>query len=200
MYLDKNKAIDISFLGNLPHMHQNETLQYVTFRLADSLPKSRCQDLYDRAKLFKKAHPEPWNRTIRMLYWKEFGPEQQRYLDKGYGECWLKFPECRQILIDAIAYKDNMDYVIDSYVIMPNHVHMLFQPLGDKKTEVILHSIKSFSAHEINKLVGRTGRLWMKESFDRMIRDEDDHKRKYLYILDNPRFLPDGWFTLYVRD
>ena len=199
MYFDRNRDIDISFKSHLPHMHQDETMQFVTFRLADSLPKSVCQDFYDRVKLFKAANPEPWNRTVKLMYWKEFGPMQQQYLDNGYGECWLKYSACREILIDAIAFKDNVNYIVDSYVIMPNHVHILFQPIGMNKTESILHSIKSYSANKINKLVGRSGKLWMKESFDRMIRDEDDHKRKYLYILENPKFLPDGWFTVYVR-
>ena len=199
MYFDRTKDLDVSFKGNLPHMHQDETMQYVTFRLADSLPKSSCQDFYDRTKLFIDAHPKPWDKTIKYLYWKEFGPEHQRLLDNGYGSCWLKYPQCRQILIDALVFKDSVNYIIDSYVIMPNHVHLIFQPLGENKTEDILHSIKSFSAHAINKLVGRTGKFWMKESFDRMIRDEDDYKRRLLYIIDNPKFLPDRWFTLYVR-
>ena len=180
-------------------MHQDETMQFVTFRLADSLPKSACEDLYERVRLFNAAHPQPWDRTTKLLYWKEFGPIQQRYLDNGYGECWLKYPQCRQILMDAIAFKDNVNYIVDSYVIMPNHVHVLFQPLGKNKTEDIMHSIKRHSAREINKLLGRSGRFWMKESFDRMVRGEDDHKRHYHYILANPRFLPDGWFTVYIR-
>ena len=199
MYLDKNKDIEIRLKGNLPHMHQDETMQFVTFRLADSLPKSVCQDLYDRVQLFKDAHPLPWDDTIKLLYWKEFGPKYQKYLDNGYGECWLKYPACRQILIDAFAYKDNVDYIVDSYVIMPNHVHILIQPLGNNKMEKIMQSIKGYSAIQINRSVGRKGRLWMKESFDRMVRGEDDHRRHCHYILDNPRFLPDGWFTVYVR-
>ena len=181
-------------------MHQDETMQFVTFRLADSLPKSVCEDLYERVELFKSSHPEPWDNLTKQLYWKEFGPLQQKYLDNGYGACWLKYPECRKILIEAIAYKDNIDYIVDSYVIMPNHVHILFQPLGIKKTEDILHSIKRHSARYINKHVGRSGRFWMKESFDRMVRGIDDHKRHQHYILANPRFLPDGWFAIYVRD
>lgn len=133
-----------------------------------------------------------------MEYWKIIGPLEHRLMDNGYGSCLLKYPQYRQILIDTIAFKDHVDYEVDSYVIMPNHVHMLIIPLGNNKIESILHSIKRFSARQINKLAGRTGRFWMRESFDRLVRNEDDYFRCYHYILANPRFLPSGTFTIYT--
>lgn len=200
MFFDRNKEIQSYFSGNLPHMHQDETMQYVTFRLGDSLPKSMCGELYERLDDFKKIHPMPWDSDTKFLYWKQLGPIQQRLLDNGYGACWLKYPECRKILSDAIAFKDNKDYEVYCYVIMPNHVHMLIRPLGENKLEKILHSIKLFSARRINELVGRKGEFWMKESFDRMVRNYDHLKHCYHYILNNPKFILDGSFTLYVRD
>lgn len=199
MYYDRNKDIEIHYKGHLPHIHQDETMQFVTFRLADSLPRSVCQDLIDKVNKFKEKHSLPWDRETKCLYWKEIGPIQQSYLDNGYGSCLLKYPKCRKILIDAISFKDGIDYYVDSYVIMPNHVHILIQPIGQNKLEDILRSIKHYSAKEINKVSKRSGKLWMKESFDRMVRNEDDHKRYFHYILRNPQFLPDDTFTVYVR-
>lgn len=200
MFFDRNKDIEAKFSGNLPHMHQDETMQYVTFRLGDSLPLSECADIYQRLESFKKIHPLPWDGQTKNLYWKQMGPIQQRLLDNGYGACWLKHPECRKILIGAISYRDNIDYEVYCYVIMPNHVHMLIRPLGKHKIEDILHSIKLFSARRINALVGRRGIFWMKESFDRMVRNYDHLKHCHNYIINNPKFLPDGTFTVYVRD
>lgn len=200
MFLDRNKDIEANFSGNLPHMHQDETIQYVTFRLGDSLPRSECAEIYQRLDSFKNLHPKPWDTQTKYLYWKQVGPIQQRLLDNGYGACWLKYQECRNILIGAISYKDNIDYEVYCYVIMPNHVHMLIRPLMNHKIEDILHSIKLFSARRINELVGRSGRLWMKESFDRMVRNYDHLKHCYHYIINNPKFLPDGTFSVYVRD
>ena len=78
--------------------------------------------------------------------------------------------------------------------VMPDHVHLLIQPLPikDSWSEVhslteLLHSIKSFSAHAANKAMNRTGALWEVESFDRMIRSEADLHQKWNYIWNNPR-------------
>ncbi len=97
MYFDRNQYIQIHYSGNLPHIHQDETLQFVTFRLGDSLPKSACQDLIEKRNKFLKTYPLPWDADIKLLYWKEIGPIEQRYLDRGYGACWLKYPQCRKI-------------------------------------------------------------------------------------------------------
>jgi primosomal protein N' (replication factor Y) len=78
---------------------------------------------------------------------------------------------------------------------MPDHVHLLMQPLpvpeagktGVHSLSDILHSIKSFSAHEVNKVMKRNGPVWMDESFDRMIRSEADLHKTWNYIWNNPR-------------
>jgi primosomal protein N' (replication factor Y) len=62
--------------------------------------------------------------------------------------------------------------------VMPDRVH----PLSE-----ILHSIKSFSAHEVNATMQRSGPVWVDESFDRMIRSESDLHEKWNYIWNNPR-------------
>ena len=81
--------------------------------------------------------------------------------------------------------------------VMPDHVHLLIQPLpvqtpgqqGVHSLSEILHSIKSFSAHEVNQAMQRTGPVWKDESFDRMIRSESDLHEKWSYIWNNPRAL-----------
>ena len=79
--------------------------------------------------------------------------------------------------------------------VMPDHVHLLIQPLpvqeagkeGVHSLSEILHSIKSFSAHEVNEEMKRTGPVWMDESFDRMIRSEADLHKTWNYIWNNPQ-------------
>jgi primosomal protein N' (replication factor Y) len=79
--------------------------------------------------------------------------------------------------------------------VMPDHVHLLIQPLpvqeagteGVYSLPEILHSIKSFSAHEVNDAMKRTGPVWMDESFDRIIRSEADLHKIWNYIWNNPR-------------
>ena len=97
----------------------------------------------------------------------------------------------------------NMDYA--RICILPNHVHILFRPFGERDVEAdrellepgeradtgtplsaIMHSLKSYTAHEANKLLGREGSFWQHESYDHWVRDEDDLERIVAYINANP--------------
>ncbi|MDE5794040.1 MAG: transposase [Muribaculaceae bacterium] len=200
MYLDKYKDIEQCYGGNLPHMHQDGTTQYVTFRLADSLPATKIQELNDLISQFKKANPEPWDQETQIDYWKMIGPKSERLLHNGYGNCLLRFPEVRKILIDSISYYDEKKYIVYAYIIMPNHVHMLIRPLGKYKIRDILHGIKGFSGFGINKLTCSHGEFWMRESFDRLVRSEAAYEHYMRYIISNPRNLREGEFALYVRE
>lgn len=77
-------------------------------------------------------------------------------------------------------------------VIMPDHVHMIFTPLIDReRSEVfslarITKGIKGTSAHLINRHLGRPGRVWQEESFDRVLRVSEKLDEKIAYILSNP--------------
>ena len=77
-------------------------------------------------------------------------------------------------------------------VVMPDHVHMIFTPFVDlERAEVfslarITKAIKGTSAHLINRQLGRTGRVWQEESFDRVLRVSEKLDEKIAYILDNP--------------
>ncbi|MDE5814105.1 MAG: transposase [Muribaculaceae bacterium] len=200
MFLDKNEEIEKKFGGNLPHMHQDGKMQYVTFRLADSLPASKQCELNKLVDSFKREHPEPWNHDIQIEYWKIIGPQAERLLHNGYGSCLLRFPEVRKVLIDTISHNDGIKYVVDAYVIMPNHIHMLICPIGKQKIEDILHSIKGFSGYAINKLTCSSGQFWMRESFDRLVRSEAAYGHYLRYIISNPRHLRSGEYTLYIRN
>ena len=73
-----------------------------------------------------------------------------------------------------------------SFVIMPNHVHCLFTLNAEWKLEQMLHSWKRHSAREINRTIGKTGTLWQKDYFDRLIRDPDHFGNCVRYIRKNP--------------
>ncbi len=75
---------------------------------------------------------------------------------------------------------------------MPDHVHLIFTPLVNQKArEVyslaeIMDAIKGASAHIINRRLGRTGKVWQTESFDRVLRSSEKLDEKIQYILNNP--------------
>jgi len=69
---------------------------------------------------------------------------------------------------------------------MPNHVHCLVTRFEQFELSDILHSLKSFTAHEANKMLGRDGQFWIEEYFDRYIRNEEHFERTIRYIENNP--------------
>jgi hypothetical protein len=107
-------------------------------------------------------------------------------LDRGHGACVLKEPEVTEIVDGALHHFDGERYWLGSYVIMPNHVHVLVRPIMQHSLADILHSWTSFTAHAIGKTLGRTGALWQDESFDHIVRNEHQLGRFGLYISANP--------------
>lgn len=200
-YYDPNEELELSTSGNLPHWNQSGKIQFITFRLGDSLPKSRITELNNLRATFLANNPQPWNMATTQEYWKLTGPVESRLLDNGYGSCIFKNQEIRTILSDCLQYLNGKDYNLIAYVIMPNHVHLLIKTYEiGKKLSAIMHSIKSFSANKINKLINnRSGSLWMKEYFDRIIRSETHLNSCINYIISNPRLLNPGEYELFIN-
>lgn len=100
-------------------------------------------------------------------------------------------PEERTITLETIKYWEGRKWTVYAAVVMPDHVHLLGQPLalpggGFVDLAEIIHSIKSFSSHEINKERSARGSVWQDERFDRIVRDEDEFFEKLRYIRNNP--------------
>ena len=98
---------------------------------------------------------------------------------------------------NTLNHNNGNTYLLHSYVIMPNHIHLLLEPKGTATIQQITHSIKSFSSHEINKLQKSTGSIWQKEFFDRIIRNEEHYMRVLEYIKNNPKHCSPTEYTLY---
>lgn len=82
---------------------------------------------------------------------------------------------------------------------MPNHVHLLLHFYPETITGKVLHSIKSFTAHQINVKRQQFGNVWMSEYFDRIVRSRSDLRNYIDYIENNPQNLTPDKFTLYVN-
>lgn len=155
---------------NLPHWQQPKSTYFVTFRLADSLPVVVRERFAEMQQLNVAAAFE----------WME------RYLDAGNGHCTLKDTQCREIVVEALKHFDGTRYALGGFVVMPNHVHTLVQPIGDATLASVMHSWKSYTAHAINRYCGTSGVLWQKESFDRIVRDQFELEKFDRYIAANP--------------
>jgi len=156
-------------LDNLPHFDGPEHPQFVTFRLFDSLPAAVAE------KLRKEAIDDP-------AYRKKI----EKYLDSGFGQCWLRRARIAGIVREAIKFNDENTHDLYSWVIMPNHAHILLSPRPGIHMPDILHSIKSYSTQMANRALGRRGQFWQHESFDRYIRDRRHFVAVVRYIEMNP--------------
>ena len=198
MFLDYKKPIAVQTGGYLPHWHQEGCIQFVTFRLADSLPREKCEDLINELTRFNEKYPKPWNEDIKSKYRTIIGPLEERLLDNGYGSSVFR-DECnRKILRESIMHYDTIKYEILAYVIMPNHVHLLIQPLNDETIGKIVGAIKSFTAIRINRNLNHSGNFWQKESFDRMVRNINELRDYVEYIRQNPNGLSPDMYELYL--
>jgi REP element-mobilizing transposase RayT len=77
---------------------------------------------------------------------------------------------------------DGLRYRLFAWVVMPNHVHSLMTRFEDSELKDLLHSHKSYTAHEANKILQRTGKFWIDDYFDRYIRNEKHFRKTIEYI------------------
>ena len=174
----------------LPHWQQGEALQFVTFRLNDSMPAGKLSVWAQQRDVWLRLHPKPWDRNTQIEYHREFTAQLERWLDQGAGCCLLKHPENRKILADVMMYDEAGQAEPLSWVIMPNHVHVLFLPKQDLSQ--IIKKWKGISAREIGG-----GSIWQRNYRDTLIRDAAHLGNVVRYIRSNPVHLPLGQYTLW---
>jgi putative transposase len=185
--LDPDRPVKV-YIRRLPHWRQHGATYFVTFRLSDSLPQNKLQELDALRLKWEQEHPRPHaDEHLEQLAYEALR-RVEHWLDQGMGSCQLENTEAARILIGALHYFDAGRYELGCYVVMPNHVHVIVRPLlcDDDALERILQSWKRHSSLEINQLLGLAAPFWQEESFDRIIRDEEHLFRAVQYIGSNP--------------
>ena len=171
---------------NLPHWEQEGATYFITFRLADAVPAELAARWREELQTWRQFHPEPWDAATAREYRKRFLQPREDWLDQGHGSCALGQPAASEVVADALRHFDGERYHLDAFAVMPNHVHALVQPRPNYALKDIVRSWKSYTARRINKTLGRSGTVWMQESFDRIVRDWDSLVRCREYIARNP--------------
>ena len=156
--------------GYLPHRDEPGLVQFVTFRLADTFP----QELRSEWESLLKIEND-YQRQI----------ELEAYLDQGRGACHLRQPEIARIVEASLRFRQGEDYELRAWVIMPNHVHLLFKVFGVPMSQ-LLDAWKGFTAKQANKVLGRHGKFWQESYWDTFMRDADHERLTQKYIEDNP--------------
>jgi REP element-mobilizing transposase RayT len=156
--------------GYLPHRDEPGLTQFVTFHLADSFPAALRSE---------------WETMLKVEDAQARREQLQAYLDKGNGECLLRRPDLARLVEDSLRFFHGKHYELRAWVVMPNHVHVLFQP-GSESMSRTVENWKKFTAHEANKLAGRQGQFWFEDYWDTFMRDSEHELRTRQYIETNP--------------
>jgi REP element-mobilizing transposase RayT len=115
------------------------------------------------------------------------------------GACYLGQPTVADMVPGALQFFENQRYRQFVWTVMPNHVHTVFRPLPGWQLQNILHSWKSFTAKEANKLLHRQGEFWEPESYDHLIRSEEEFHHYVEYVALNPvRAGTEDWKWVWV--
>lgn len=161
--------------GYLPHFDGRCIPQFITLHLADTIPRKVI---------------ERWQEELTQLEEKQAQILLQRriekYLDQGYGSCFLKDHRIATIVQHSLLKFDGVRYNLFSWVVMPNHSHSLLTRFDNWDLKRLMHSHKSYTAHEANKILQRNGQFWMEDYFDRYIRNAEHFRNAVSYIEHNP--------------
>ena len=170
--------------GYMPHVDGQQLIQHVSYHLADSLPK---EALGRMAAELKSLPPK--------LRDAEKEKRIASYLDAGKGSCILQVPELAEMVQNAFLSFHGQRYELHAWCVMPNHIHVLFQPINGWSMSKIVASWKSYTGRRISEYRKTTGLpglqlgsspIWHREYWDRYIRDHSHYVNVVNYIHQNP--------------
>ncbi|MGC1483879.1 MAG: transposase [Candidatus Acidiferrum sp.] len=166
--------------GYLPHFESADVTQHVTFHLADALPQTVLLRLASELKSLPTEKRDIEHRK-RVDAW----------IDAGHGSCVLRKPAIANMVQESLLTFDSQRYHLLAWVVMPNHVHVLFQPMNGWTVAKIVASWKKFTARKIcdhQRGLGETPSdpIWHREYWDRFIRDQTHLVQAIEYIHLNP--------------
>ncbi len=178
--------------GYLPHCDFPGLVQFVTFRLADSMPASRRGE---------------WEHLLKIEDVRERRTKLEEYLDRGVGECRLRDPRIAKLCDDAMRFFHNERYQLLAWCVMPNHVHVLVHVWQMPLWKMVATWKKHVAAQGLailrkerrspdrlesvasTKMPIRRSALqsfWQREYWDTFMRDEAQEKKAIHYIENNP--------------
>jgi putative transposase len=145
-------------------------IQMLNYRLDDAMPASRRHE---------------WAALLDIKDELKRRTKIEDYLDPGFGNCELRDPKAASLVEENWLHFDGQDYRALAWVVMPNHVHLLVE-IWQKPMSELLLGWKGYTARRINRVLGRRGKLWQDDYWDRYIRDEAHYRKVAHYIEWNP--------------
>jgi REP-associated tyrosine transposase len=190
------------YRNRLPHWQQDNATYFVTFHLADSIPRQKREQWATERAAWLRWNPPPWTPEQEREYHRRFSGSVERWLDEMHGSCILRQPAAAEAIAAVLRHFDGDLYRHHAWIVMPNHVHALFSLLKGERIKVTLKSWKGVSSRRVNAVSARDGTLWQKDYFDRLIRDAAHFWNCARYIRRNPEKarLQNGEYLLYESE
>lgn len=190
--------------NNLPHFQQPGQAYFITWNLKDAIPAKAFQDYTFQLKNIDHQikdhirHKAADSLIINLK--KEYDHVRRKYITayndrlhaQHHPSVNLSKPENTDVILETLQFWEGRKLHNYALTVMCNHVHwvVVLREKDDQEHAVylqdILQSVKRESANRINKLEGRKGSLWQKESFDTTIRDHQHMYNAIRYTLNNP--------------
>lgn len=180
---------------NLPHYQPLGGTFFVTFNLADAIPSRILKEWKKEFEIQRKSielFSENLDIDLDKLQKLDFA-KREKYLDSAIkGKNYLKIDEIAQMVAESLHFWDSKKLDLLCYCIMSNHVHFVARLFDSnvisspKFLQEIMHSIKRFSAQKCNEILGLSGQFWQHESYDRLVRNDEELFRIMLYVINNP--------------
>jgi hypothetical protein len=182
----------------LPHWSQSGTVAFITWRTWDSIPQSVLNAwLAQRDEWLRKHGIDPcvldWRKRVAELapdlvsaFRSHIADRWNEHLDGCHGECVLRRGELSGIVEKSLRSSDGDRYDSTDFVVMPNHVHLVVAFPDEDSMLQQCESWKRYTATEINRRLGRSGRFWQQDGFDHLVRSVEEFEHLRRYVAENP--------------
>ncbi len=179
---------------NLPHWQPFGAEYFVTIRLDNTLPKAVVKQLANEQKIINDPELNAFDLTQQeKIKRRKIFKKYEALLDSTYyGPTWLAKPKVAEVVKEALLYRDKNEVDLYAFCIMANHMHIILKLLEDYETEnefpltQILGRFKSYTGFKANQKLNRSGSFWHEESYDHVIRDNNELENSIKYVLNNP--------------
>lgn len=213
-FFDPNDGLLITQRG-LPHWAQDGCVVFITWRMADSLPTEVLTTWRTQRAAWLADHQiDPqipgWKKLLHELspaevaeFHETFTEAWHTLLDQGHGSCALRNPKCATLVRDSLLHFDGIRYQMHTFVIMPNHLHLLVTFPDRQSMLAQCESWKRFTGTQLNRHLGTTGRFWQQDAFDHLVRHQAQYHRLLRYLAENPtraRLKPDEYILYNAND
>lgn len=191
--MKRTPATTAFWRGRLPHWEVEEGRYFVTMHLAGAIPPQGHQRIHELAAQFAQrsaSDGEDWLILQRNIF-----AEMEQWLDRAPRASLLGRKDLATMVAEAIVHRQNCDWKMFEFVVMPSHIHLFFELMAspggegssDGKLRTVLEGFRRWTGHQAAKLAKLPQqRFWQDEWFDHWSRSDEEDDRIVAYIRNNP--------------